>query len=215
MLLIGAIAGGVSFRNSVNNAENRGQVEGAIGQLVATRTTESRIRTLTSDGVIVVTTEVTSYATTVQRGAGTTLIETTGDDGQVTTAPGAVTFMTNSDGRLEQKTLLGSTFIVTGADGSIVPTTLYGVPTTFTDVNGDGITSTIFSELTVVTKADGDISTSFQSQSSGVSAPVTSNQPALSTQVNEFTTTETDGDVVTGTTTSVETRPYESLCLSI
>lgn len=209
VILMGGIGGGVSVRKSVNRAENRGQSEAAMGQLIVTDITESRTRTLTSDGIVVVTTEVSSFVTTVQRGAGTTQIQTTGADGKTIAVPGSITFVTNSDGIMVDRTLLGSTLFVTLTDGVTVPTTLYGVPTTFTDTSGNDITTTIFSELTVVTETNGKIFTSLRSQSSSIAAPITSDQTVSPTQIDELTTTKTNGAVSTGTTSMGKTRTYE------
>lgn len=208
VLLIGGIVGGVSFRRSIGKAEDRGQNEGAIGQLMVAETTESRIRTLTSDGIVVVTTEISSFSTTVQRGAGTTLVQTTGVDGKTTAIPGSITFVMNSDDMMVAKTLLGSTFFMTQTDGITVPTTLYGAPTTFTDTNGNDVTSTLFSELTVVTEAGGNISTSLRSQSSSITVSTVNGQTTSPTQMDGPTATKTNGVVNSETSTTDQTKMY-------
>ncbi|KAH0610969.1 uncharacterized protein H6S33_011396 [Morchella sextelata] len=164
-VLVGGVTGGVSVRGSLRNAKDLGQAEGGLGQLVETSMTQTRIRTLTSDGLLILTTVISSYITTAQRGGGVTVIRTTGVDGETVTIPGAITFVTNSDNKIQQKTLVGSTYYVTETDGVTVPTTVYGAATTVTETDGDVVTVTMYSELTILTEADGDLTTSLRSQS--------------------------------------------------
>ncbi|RPB07886.1 hypothetical protein P167DRAFT_597385 [Morchella conica CCBAS932] len=164
-VLVGGVTGGVGVRGSLRNAKDLGQAEGALGQLVETSMTQTRIRTLTSDGLLILTTVISSFITTAQRGGGVTVIRTTGADGEIVTILGAITFVTNSDNKIQQKTLVGSTYYVTETDGVTVPTTVYGAATTVTETDGDVVTVTMYSELTVLTEADGDLTTSLRSQS--------------------------------------------------
>lgn len=164
-VLVGGVTGGVSVRGSLRNAKELGQAEGALGQLVETSMTQTRIRTLTSDGFLILTTVISSFITTAQRGGGVTVIRTTGADGETVTIPGAITFVTNSDNEIQQKTLVGSTYYVTETDGVTVPTTVYGAATTVTETDGDVVTVTMYSELIILTEADGDLTTSLRSQS--------------------------------------------------
>lgn len=193
ILLIAAIAGGVGFRASMRKAKVIGAQEEAMGQLMETQVTERRTRTISSGGRTFLTTEVTSFETTVQRGGGATLVEATGENGQRITVPGFKTYVPNSDGGMDLKTLLGSTIAVTNADGGTISTVLFGRPTAITDGNGDVSTGTIFPGLTVVTGSDGSVATSLS-----IASPAS---PVASTSVGDSTTT-IGGAASTGKSTS-------------
>ncbi|KAL7274779.1 hypothetical protein RUND412_002299 [Rhizina undulata] len=200
--LVAAIAGGVAVQSSLGKARSSGE-NAAVGAEIV-MTAQSMTLLVTSGGSVFTTTEVTSFETTLVRGGGTMMVETTNERGERTMEPGSLSIILNADGSRETTTLLGSALVTTDSGGSTFSTVLFGAPITTTNANGQVATSTIFNGLTVVTGTDGNPTTSLEISTApgrgGTASTVTTGALSTNTQSGGSTAT---GASTGGTTISI------------
>jgi hypothetical protein len=199
LALVAAVGAGLGIRSSLRKAKVQGARQGVVGQQVITRRTQTRVRTLLSDGQTILTTETSSFITTFQRGGGVTSIAATNSDGQETMVPASISIMTNSVGELETVTFVASSIVITNSDGVSEETVVFGDPTV---ISSDGlqIVTTVFDDLTVTTDESGSTVTSIRSPT-----------PAAAPGESEATETATGSEEATATTESVLLSAFEKV----
>ncbi|CCX31548.1 Similar to EG45-like domain containing protein; acc. no. Q9ZP41 [Pyronema omphalodes CBS 100304] len=144
LLIIAAVGGGIGVKTSLRSAKIQGANEGIVGQPAVAKTTQSRVRTLVSNGQTILKTETTAYVTTFTRGAGITQVVTTNEKGEKTTVQASMKLITNSEGSFETQTLIGSLTLVPGQGGVSEQTIVFGEPSVITNDQGQLITTTVF-----------------------------------------------------------------------
>jgi hypothetical protein len=152
VLVAGAAAGGIGIKTGFKKENLLGQAQGGVGAEESSLVTQTNVRTVVSDGSTYMTTEVSSFVYTHQRGGGTTVIKTTDSQGKQRTVPASLSIVTNS-GKAQTVTLVGSSTQVSDENGN-EPTIIFGAPTKVTS-NGKTQTSLVFTDIQTTTASDG------------------------------------------------------------
>ncbi|KAA8906118.1 hypothetical protein FN846DRAFT_724172 [Sphaerosporella brunnea] len=204
LVVIAAAVVGIGLKNSFRKATQKGAQQGLPGQNIVQSSTQTRIRTLYSNGETILSTETTAFLTTIQNGGGTTQVKTTNDQGQETTLQASLSLFTNSKGDIETSTYIGTSFFVTNSKGYSEQTFIYGTPTILTK-DGQAITTTMFDGLSVSTDEQGQTVISYSTPTPTPGATLTGENSASATG-SRTTDGTTDASSTDATATS-STQP--------